>query len=191
MYVGGKQARPDGGASYAVLDPAGRAIGQAGLGNRKDIRNAVEAAAKATGWAGRPRTTGRRCSTMSPRTCRPERAEFAARLKAMTGRGRAQAEVEAVGAAAVLLCGLRRQVRRGGPRDAEEVRDPGDERALGRDGDRLPGRGAAAGAGLAGRAGDRDGQCGRHRPSAAHPLARRTSIPCWTRRTFRAAWSTS
>ena len=44
MYVGGKQARPDSGYSYAVLDPKGREVGLAGLGNRKDIRNAVEAA---------------------------------------------------------------------------------------------------------------------------------------------------
>ena len=28
----------------------GTPVGQAGLGNRKDIRNAVEAAAKAAGW---------------------------------------------------------------------------------------------------------------------------------------------
>ncbi len=47
MYIGGKQTRPDGGGVYAVLAPHG----QAGLGNRKDIRNAVEAASKATGWA--------------------------------------------------------------------------------------------------------------------------------------------
>ena len=45
MYIGGKQARPDGGAVYAVPG------GQAGSGNRKDIRNAVEAAGKASGWA--------------------------------------------------------------------------------------------------------------------------------------------
>ena len=32
--------------------PTERAVGHAGLGNRKDIRNAVEAASKATGWAG-------------------------------------------------------------------------------------------------------------------------------------------
>ncbi len=50
LYVGGKQARPDAGASYAVLDPKGREVGLAGLGNRKDIRNAVEAAAKASSW---------------------------------------------------------------------------------------------------------------------------------------------
>ena len=50
IYVGGKQARPDSGYSYSVLDPKGRSLGQAGLGNRKDIRNAVEAASKADGW---------------------------------------------------------------------------------------------------------------------------------------------
>ena len=50
LYIGGKQARPDSGYSYAVLDPAGREVGLAGLGNRKDIRNAVEAAAKAAAW---------------------------------------------------------------------------------------------------------------------------------------------
>src|SRR5271169_5005018 len=50
MYVGGKQARPDSGYSYSVVDHKRRSLGQAGLGNRKDIRNAVEAASKATGW---------------------------------------------------------------------------------------------------------------------------------------------
>ena len=51
FYIGGKQARPDGGYSYSVLNSKGKAIGQAGLGNRKDIRNAVEAASKASGWS--------------------------------------------------------------------------------------------------------------------------------------------
>ena len=50
MYVGGKQARPDSGYSYAVKDGRGRVTGEAGLGNRKDIRNAVEAALKASAW---------------------------------------------------------------------------------------------------------------------------------------------
>ena len=44
MYIGGKQVRPDSGYSYAVRDASGAYFGQAGLGNRKDIRNAVEAA---------------------------------------------------------------------------------------------------------------------------------------------------
>ncbi|WP_343081836.1 aldehyde dehydrogenase family protein [Ostreiculturibacter nitratireducens] len=49
MYVGGAQKRPDSGYSYAVM-AKGRLLGLAGLGNRKDIRNAVEAAHKASGW---------------------------------------------------------------------------------------------------------------------------------------------
>src|SRR5690606_2617010 len=49
LYVGGKQARPDSGYSYPVRGPNGP-VGLAGFGNRKDIRNAVEAAHKASGW---------------------------------------------------------------------------------------------------------------------------------------------
>ncbi|MBB5751091.1 aldehyde dehydrogenase family protein [Prosthecomicrobium pneumaticum] len=52
LYIGGKQARPDSGYSYTVTDHRGAAAGQVGLGNRKDIRNAVEAANKASAWAG-------------------------------------------------------------------------------------------------------------------------------------------
>ncbi|KAA3650157.1 MAG: aldehyde dehydrogenase family protein, partial [Proteobacteria bacterium] len=51
MYIGGKQVRPDGGYSYSVLDAKGNTITQAGLGNRKDVRNAVEAAANADQWS--------------------------------------------------------------------------------------------------------------------------------------------
>jgi aldehyde dehydrogenase (NAD+) len=51
LFIGGKQVRPDSGYSYSVYGAKGKAIGQAGLGNRKDIRNAVEAAAKASGWS--------------------------------------------------------------------------------------------------------------------------------------------
>ncbi|MGL4404430.1 MAG: aldehyde dehydrogenase family protein, partial [Notoacmeibacter sp.] len=51
MYIGGKQARPDSGYSYPILDGRGKVIAEVGLGNRKDIRNAVEAAHKASGWA--------------------------------------------------------------------------------------------------------------------------------------------
>jgi aldehyde dehydrogenase (NAD+) len=51
MYIGGKQARPDQGYSLPVLDSHGNLIGEVGHGNRKDIRNAVEAAHKASGWA--------------------------------------------------------------------------------------------------------------------------------------------
>ncbi|MGZ7029909.1 MAG: aldehyde dehydrogenase family protein, partial [Terriglobales bacterium] len=51
LYIGGKQARPDSGYSMEVRAADGRLLGEAPLGNRKDIRNAVEAAHKASGWA--------------------------------------------------------------------------------------------------------------------------------------------
>jgi aldehyde dehydrogenase (NAD+) len=51
LYIGGKQARPDSGYSLPMLDATGQHIGEVGLGNRKDIRNAVEAAHQAAGWA--------------------------------------------------------------------------------------------------------------------------------------------
>jgi len=50
LYIGGKQARPDSGYSMEVRSPDGRILGEASLGNRKDIRNAVEAARKAESW---------------------------------------------------------------------------------------------------------------------------------------------
>ena len=51
LYIGGKQVRPDSGYSLLVLDAGGHQVGEVGHGNRKDIRNAVEAAHKAAGWA--------------------------------------------------------------------------------------------------------------------------------------------
>ena len=51
LYIGGGQKRPDGNYTRPVLSPSGALIGQVGDGNRKDIRNAVEAARKAKNWA--------------------------------------------------------------------------------------------------------------------------------------------
>ena len=86
LYVGGKQARPDGGYSKAVWSPRGKLLGHAGTGNRKDIRNAVEAAHAAKGWA---RTAGHAraqilyyiAENLSARA-----AEFSQRLRDLTGR---------------------------------------------------------------------------------------------------------
>ena len=50
FYIGGKQTRPDGGYSQAVVSAKGELLAHIGKGNRKDIRNAVEAARKAIGW---------------------------------------------------------------------------------------------------------------------------------------------
>ena len=51
LYIGGKQTRSDSGYSFTVEDSDGRYISETGLGNRKDIRNAVEAARKAESWS--------------------------------------------------------------------------------------------------------------------------------------------
>jgi aldehyde dehydrogenase (NAD+) len=51
LYIAGKQTRPDSGYSLPVLDSEGQRIGEVGQGNRKDVRNAVEAAHKAAAWA--------------------------------------------------------------------------------------------------------------------------------------------
>ena len=49
LYIGGKQVRPDGGYSREVW-AGNRLLGVVPEGNRKDIRNAVEAARAAAGW---------------------------------------------------------------------------------------------------------------------------------------------
>jgi len=52
LFVGGKQVRPDSGYSIRIIGADGRPLGEVGEGNRKDIRNAVEAAhAAAAGWS--------------------------------------------------------------------------------------------------------------------------------------------
>ena len=86
LYIGGKQARPDGGYSRPVFSPRGKLLGHASLANRKDIRNAVEAAAGARGWA---KTTGHLraqilyyiAENLSARA-----GEFADRLHDLTGQ---------------------------------------------------------------------------------------------------------
>ncbi|MFQ5563313.1 MAG: aldehyde dehydrogenase family protein [Parvularculaceae bacterium] len=51
QFIGGKQKRPDWGRTMAVATHDGRYAGRVALGNRKDIRDAVEAAFKAESWA--------------------------------------------------------------------------------------------------------------------------------------------
>jgi len=51
IYIGGKQARPDGAYSRAINGSNGEFLADIGEGSRKDIRNAVEAAHKASGWS--------------------------------------------------------------------------------------------------------------------------------------------
>ena len=93
MYIGGKQARPDSGYSRSVLDPTGKLIGEVGDGNRKDIRNAVEAARAALGWSITAAHTRAQVLYFLAENLDYRRDEFAARLKAQTGQDGAE-EVE-------------------------------------------------------------------------------------------------
>jgi aldehyde dehydrogenase (NAD+) len=97
FYIGGKQQRPDSGYSRGVASPEGELLGQVGEGNRKDIRNAVEAAAKAASWSrasshGRAQVMYYIAENLDARA-----AEFAGRLESQTGRTRraARREVDA------------------------------------------------------------------------------------------------
>ncbi|MBV9481450.1 MAG: aldehyde dehydrogenase family protein [Acidobacteria bacterium] len=93
LYIGGKQARPDSGYSFEVHGAHGELLGEAPLGNRKDLRNAVEAARKASGWAKATAHTRAQvlyylAENLSLRAC-----EMADRLARAIGRERAEKEV--------------------------------------------------------------------------------------------------
>lgn len=90
-YIGGKQARPDSGYSYPVLDAKGKLITEVGLGNRKDIRNAVEAARSASGWSGMTGHGRAQVLYFLAENLELRVEEFADRLTQMTGARRAAA----------------------------------------------------------------------------------------------------
>ncbi len=100
MYIGGKQVRPDGNYTLAVLGPKGEFLGQVGDGNRKDIREAVEAAHAAhtakPGWAMRHGYNRSQILYFIAENLSARSAEFARVIRSMTGRsaGSAEAEVE-------------------------------------------------------------------------------------------------
>jgi aldehyde dehydrogenase (NAD+) len=88
MYIGGKQTRPDGEYSRKVLGSGGKLIGEVGEGNRKDIRNAVEAARKAApGWAKATAHNKAQILYYIAENLGARREEIAHRLDAMTGTG--------------------------------------------------------------------------------------------------------
>jgi aldehyde dehydrogenase (NAD+) len=98
MYIGGKQVRPDGNYTRAVLNPGGELVGQVGDGNRKDIRDAVEAAHAAhtakPGWAMRHAYNRSQILYFTAENLSARQDEFAARLVLMTGKTAAAAKKE-------------------------------------------------------------------------------------------------
>jgi len=103
LYVGGKQARPDGAYSRPVLAPDGTILGEVGEGNRKDIRNAVEAARKAAGWASASTHNRAQILYYIAENLEARADEFAARLSAMTGAKPRAAQAEVASSVARLF----------------------------------------------------------------------------------------
>jgi aldehyde dehydrogenase (NAD+) len=85
LFIGGKQVRPDGNYSYPVLDRKGRLIGEAGLGNRKDIRDAVAAARAGRAWAEATAYNRAQVLYFLAENLSIRADEFAGRLAALTG----------------------------------------------------------------------------------------------------------
>jgi aldehyde dehydrogenase (NAD+) len=86
LYIGGKQTRPDSGYSFTVFDDGGAPFGQVALGNRKDIRNAVEAAARASIWSSVTAHNRAQILYYVAENLAVREAEFASRLGAMTAQ---------------------------------------------------------------------------------------------------------
>ena len=95
LFIGGKQARPDGNYSRAILSPSGKIVGEMGEGNRKDIRNAVAAARSAEGWSKATAHNRAQILYYMAENLSARSDEFASRIKAMTGVSKAKSEVEA------------------------------------------------------------------------------------------------
>jgi aldehyde dehydrogenase (NAD+) len=95
LYIGGKQARPDGAYSRAIAGANGAFLADVGEGNRKDIRNAVEAAHKASGWARATAHNRAQVLYYIAENLAVRAEEFAARLASMTGVKNPEREVAA------------------------------------------------------------------------------------------------
>jgi aldehyde dehydrogenase (NAD+) len=95
LYIGGKQTRPDSGYSFEVRGKKGDLLGEAPLGNRKDIRNAVEAARKAANWSKATAHNRAQVLYYMAENLALRQEEISRRLSAMVGEAQAGKEVAA------------------------------------------------------------------------------------------------
>ncbi len=93
-FIGGKQVRADGGNSRPVANKLGKFAGYVGDGNRKDIRDAVEAAAKAGSWSAATAHTRAQILFYIAENLGRRESEFCDRLVSFTGVSRKAAEKE-------------------------------------------------------------------------------------------------
>ena len=95
LFIGGKQARPDGGYSAPVWGKSGALVGHVSLANRKDVRNAVEAATAASGWGKTTAHLRAQILYYIAENLSARAQEFATRIDSMMGGRRGAQEVEA------------------------------------------------------------------------------------------------
>ncbi len=81
QYIGGKQVRADSGYSLQITNPTGLPLGEVGAGNRKDIRDAVEAAHKASSWGSASAHTRAQILYYIAENLSARRDEFARRIR--------------------------------------------------------------------------------------------------------------
>ena len=104
LYVGGKQVRPDGGYSLPVAGVHGERRAEIPRGNRKDVRNAVEAAIKAQpGWAGSSAHGRAQVLYFVGENLAARQEEFVEGLRAFTGIDQAGAHEEVEASVALLF----------------------------------------------------------------------------------------
>ena len=94
QYIGGRQVRPDSGYSRPVLAPGGARLAEVGEGNRKDIRDAVEAAIAAAAWGRLGAHARAQVLYFVAENLEARAAEFRGRLAAMTGASKRAAAKE-------------------------------------------------------------------------------------------------
>jgi aldehyde dehydrogenase (NAD+) len=94
LYIGGKQVRPDSGYSIQCRSSKGVLLGEVPLGNRKDIRNAVEAAGKAQKWASTTAHNRAQVLYYWAENLSQRAQELVARLAAVVGRRQASRELK-------------------------------------------------------------------------------------------------
>jgi aldehyde dehydrogenase (NAD+) len=95
LYIAGRQVRPDSGYSFEVFGANGQLLGEAPLGNRKDIRNAVEAARLSAAW---PKSTAHNRAQVLyyiAENFSQREKEIVARLTEIRSAGEAQREFRA------------------------------------------------------------------------------------------------
>ena len=146
MYIGGKQARPDSGYSRTIHGPGGAMVGEVGEGNRKDIRNAVEAARGALGWGTTAAHNRAQILYFLGENLEYRSDEFAKRIRAQTGESLASAQKE-------VAASVERLFAFAGWADNRDRHDRADRRA----GYHCAAVAAAAGRDRAARAGNRHG----------------------------------